>query len=388
MATGHLRKRINKNGSISYQLVVESERDPLNGKRERKFKTVNGTKKQAEAELRKMISDLETGNISAPSAIKLSSWMDTWLSTYLPNIEQTTKDGYEEKVKLYIKPELGHIPLKALKNTDVQLWINKLTQKGLSPKTIRNAYNNLNAALNKAVVLRMIPHNPCEGTVLPKLQHYQAQVYAPATIQQALAAADNMADYLIVLLGATLGLRRGEMAALQWNDVDFSKGIVSITQNRVHVKNSVVQKAPKSKAGNRIIKAGPDVLSALRNAKSTYDDAVANTPGFKNMGFVLCKENGEPFHPDSITQRWERFVAKHNLPSIRLHDLRHSNATALIAAGVSPKVVQHRLGHANVNITLNTYTHVLPSMDEDAAEKLDNALFSTAQPINHPPMIF
>lgn len=178
------------------------------------------------------------------------------------------------------------------------------------------------------------------------------------------------------------------MAALQWKDVDFSKGTVSITQNRVHVKNSVVQKAPKSKAGNRIIKAGQDVLTALRDAKATYDDAVATTPGFKDIGFVLCKENGEPFHPDSITQRWERFVAKHGLPSIRLHDLRHSNATALIAAGVSPKVVQHRLGHANVNITLNTYTHVLPSMDEDAAAKLDNALFSTAQPINHPPLIF
>ena len=387
MATGHLRKRINKNGSISYQITAEGERDPLSGKRERKYKTITGTKKQAEAELRKMIADLESGNISAPSAIKLSSWMDTWLSTYLPNIEQTTKDGYEEKVNLYIKPELGHVPLKTLKNTDVQLWINKLTKRGLGPKTIRNAYNNLNAALKKAVVLRMIPHNPCDGTVLPKLQHYQAQVYAPATIQQALAAADNMVDYLIVLLGATLGLRRGEMAALQWKDINFSKGTVSITQNRVHVKNSVVQKAPKSKAGNRIIKAGPDILTALGDAKTVYDDAVATTPGFKNMGFVLCKENGEPFHPDSITQRWERFIAKHHLPSIRLHDLRHSNATALIAAGVSPKVVQHRLGHANVNITLNTYTHVLPSMDEDAAEKLDNALFSTSQPINHPPFI-
>ena len=116
-------------------------------------------------------------------------------------------------------------------------------------------------------------------------------------------------------------------------------------------------------------------------------DAVATTPCFKNLGYVLCIENGEPFHPDSITQRWERFIAKHHLPSIRLHDLRHSNATALIAAGVSPKIVQHRLGHANVNITLNTYTHVLPSMDDDAAEKLDNALFSATQTVKHPPFI-
>ena len=165
------------------------------------------------------------------------------------------------------------------------------------------------------------------------------------------------------------------------------EGCQLLCQYCVHAKNTVVQKAPKSQAGNRVIKIGQDVLAALSDAKAVYDDAILNTPSFKNLGYVLCKENGEPFHPDSITQRWERFVEKHHLPSIRLHDLRHSNATALIAAGVSPKVVQHRLGHANVNITLNTYTHVLPSMDEDAAEQLVNALFSSAQHVNHPPII-
>lgn len=387
MATGHLRKRTGSNGDVSYQLTAEGDRDPLTGKRERKYKTVKGTKKQAEAELRKMIADLESGSVITASSMRLSDWMVKWLSTYLPNIEQTTRDGYQEKINNYIDPTLGHLPIKSIKPDNIQLWINGLSKRGLSPKTIRNAYNNLNAALKKAVILRMIPYNPCEGTVLPKLQKYQAQVYNPATIQQALSAADNMVDYLIVLLGATLGLRRGEMAALQWKDVNFSASTVSITQNRVHVKNSVVQKAPKSQAGNRIIKIGQDVLTALSDAKAVYDDAVLNTSGFKNLGYILCKENGEPFHPDSITQRWERFIDKHKLPQIRLHDLRHSNATALIAAGVSPKVVQHRLGHANVSITLNTYTHVLPSMDEEAAEKLDNALFSTTQALSHPPII-
>lgn len=387
MATGHLRKREGINGAISYQLTAEGERDPITGKRERRYKTVKGTKKQAEAELRKMIADLESGSVITASSMKLSDWMATWLNTYLPNIEQTTREGYQEKIDKYINPTLGHLPIKAIKPDNIQLWINGLSKRGLSPKTIRNAYNNLNAALKKAVILRMIPYNPCEGTVLPKLQKYQAQVYNATTIQQALAAADNIVDYLIVLLGATLGLRRGEMAALQWKDVNFSASTVSITQNRVHVKNSVVQKAPKSQAGNRIIKIGQDVLTALSDAKAVYDDAVLNTSGFKNLGYILCKENGDPFHPDSITQRWERFIDKHKLPQIRLHDLRHSNATALIAAGVSPKVVQHRLGHANVSITLNTYTHVLPSMDEEAAEKLDNALFSTTQSLSHPPII-
>ena len=388
MITGHITPpHTNRDGSISYQVVVELGCDPVSGKRNRRYKTVRGTKKQADAVLRKMINDLENGIDSAPSAMKLSTWMDTWLNTYLLNLEQTTKDDYEDKVRLCIKPTLGHIPLKAINNTNIQVWVNNLLKKGLSPKTIRNVYNNINAALEKAAVLRMIPFNPCKGTVLPKLKKYHANIYSPSNIQQALSVADNTTDYLIILLGAALGLRRGEMAALQWKDINFEKGTVSITQNRVYVKNGVVQKAPKSQAGNRTIKAGHDVITVLNDVKKIYDNAVATTPCFKNLGYVLCKENGEPFHPDSITQRWERFIAKHHLPSIRLHDLRHSNATALIAAGVSPKIVQHRLGHSNVNITLNTYTHVLPSMDDDAAEKLDNALFSATQTVKHPPFI-
>lgn len=386
MATGHIRKRKNKNGSISYQITAEGERDPLTGKRERKYKTVTGTKKQAEAELRKMISDLETGNIYTPSAIKLSTWMDTWLATYLPNIEQSTKDGYKEKIDLYIKPSLGHFPLKALKNNDIQIWVNNL-KKRLAPKTIRNAYNNLNAALKQAVVLRMIPYNPCEGTVLPKLQRPQTNVYSIAAIQHALAIADDLSTYLLILLGASVGLRRGEMAALQWKDVDFAKETISVTQNRVHTTLGIIEKAPKTQAGKRTITIGHDVANALRDAKSIYDEAVRSNPAFKDLGYVLFKENGEPFHPDSLTQKWERFIAKHKLPSIRLHDLRHSNATAMIAAGINAKVVQHRLGHANVSITLNTYTHVLPEMDQEAADKINNALFSSAQPISSPPII-
>ena len=385
MATGHIKPRKNLDNTTSYQLVVETDRDPITGKRNRYYKTVKCGKRQAEAELRKMIAEIEGGGICTPTAMKLGDWMDTWLTTYLPNIEQTTRDGYREKIDNYIKPNLGHLPLKALSPRAIQDWINNLMKEDRSPKTIRNAYNNLNAALKKAVILQMIPRNPCEGTELPKLQKYQAQVYNVATIQQALAAADSLSIYLIILLGASVGLRRGEMAALQWKDIDFAAETLTVTKNRVHTKNAVVEKAPKSQAGNRTISIGGDVANALREAKAIYEET-AEKPGFRDLGYVLCKEDGKPFHPDSITQKWERFVDKANLPKIRLHDLRHSNATALIAAGVSAKVVQHRLGHADVSITLNTYTHVLSDMDEDAASKLNQSLFSTAMPISHPPV--
>ena len=148
MATGHIKPRKNLDGSTSYQIVVETERDPITGKRNRYYKTVKCTKRQAEVERRKMIAEIE-GDICAPSAMKLGDWMDTWLSTYLPNIEKSTRDGYEEKIESYIKPNLGHLPLKALTPKVVQDWINLLMKEGKSPKTIRNTYNNLNAALKR-----------------------------------------------------------------------------------------------------------------------------------------------------------------------------------------------------------------------------------------------
>ena len=133
-----------------------------------------------------------------------------------------------------------------------------------------------------------------------------------------------------------------------------------------------VIKAPKSEAGVRDIRLGDEVMQVLRDERSRYmTDMWAKGANFQNLEFVIRQENGAPIRPDSMSQKWRRFLDENNLPSIRFHDLRHSNATALIQAGVSPKVVQQRLGHSDINITPNTYTHVLPEMDMEAAQKLD-----------------
>lgn len=379
MATGHIRKRVGTNGAISYQLIVEGEHDPVTGKRERHYKTLQCTKKAAEAALRKMIADMENGSITTASAMKVKDWMDNWLALYLPNIEATTRAGYREKIDNYIIPTLGNIQLKALNTDHVQKWINELHQRGLSPKTIRNAYNNLNAALKKAVVLRMIPYNPCNGVELPKLVKYEAQVYDTDGIHKALDAAKGSDMYLIVLLGLSVGLRRGEMLALKWDSVDFSAKTISIHENRVMADGKAITKKPKTTAGIRTVSVGGEVLAALSEAKLKYfNDRAAMGKRFKDEGYIIRQEDGSPYRPDSLTQKWERFTKQHNLPHIRLHDLRHSNATALIQAGVSPKVVQKRLGHSDISVTLNTYTHVLPSMDQEAATKMDNIIFSSA----------
>lgn len=380
MITGHVRPNTTAKRQPSYQIVIEYDRDPVTGKRNRTFKTVHCSKKQADAMLRKMLSAAEAGELLEPSSMKLSDWMREWLDNYLPNLEATTRAGYEERIKTCLVPYLGAVPLKSLQTTAVQKWINDLRdEKGLAPKSIKNVYHNLDAALKKAVTLQMIPRNPCTGVELPKLEKYQAEIYNSDEITTLLKAAEGTDMYLLVLLTVSVGFRRGELAALSWDDIDFENGIIHIHSNRVIAKGKVITKAPKSKAGIRDVTIGQGLLDALKKANAQYllNKRTYGTD-FIDSNLVICQPSGKPFNPDSITQKWERFVEQKGLKHIRLHDLRHSCATAMIEAGIDPKTAQHRLGHSDVNITMNIYAHSTQTMDKKAADKMDELIFDKA----------
>lgn len=376
MATGHIRKRITPKGKVSYQIIVEGNKDPLTGKRDRHFETVKCTKKQAEAILAKRIADMQNCGIVQYSTVSLSSWLETWLNSYNPNIQPTTKAGYKEKIDCYIIPALGNISLSLLSANMIQTFVNDMNKKGLSPKTIRNAYNNLNASLKKAVQLRMIPYNPCEGVVLPTLIKYEANVLDSTKINEVLKAAKGTDMYIFALLAFSLGLRRGELDGLRWSHINFKNKTIKVCENRVNPKKeSPYTKQPKTKSGMRTLSIGDELVQALKEAKEEYEkDKQKLGASFQDLGYVIRKKDGTPFHPDSLTQKWRRFLNRQDIKGVRLHDSRHSNATALIQAGVSPKVVQHRLGHADISTTLNIYTHVLPEMDAEAADVLDSLM--------------
>ncbi len=378
MATGNIREKVTKTGEIRYQITVEGDRDPLTGKRNRAYKNVKGSKKEANSVMHKMITEMEQGKITKRSNKSVGEWMDEWLSSYLPNAEETTIIGYKTKIRCYIKPALGDILIKSLRAEHVQKMVNDMNARRLSPKNIRDTFNNINAAMKKAVAIKLIPYNPCEGVALPKLKKYRAQVYSTETIQALLDAVDGTDMYLPVLIFVTVGLRRGELLALRWQDIDFEKKLLKVRYNMVCGENGYIIKQPKSEAGIRDIHIGDDVVTALKTARDQYlHDLTTYGDGFQNLGFVIRQEDGSPISPNAMTRKWNRFLERNaQLPKIRLHDLRHSNATALIQAGVSPKVVQQRLGHADVNITLNTYTHVLPEMDIEAAKKLDELMLT------------
>ena len=379
MATGNIVERMTKSGKRRYEITVEGDRDPLTGQRNRVYKRVDCSEKEAKKIMHRMINDMEQNKIVKKNHKTVAEWLDEWIRLYLPNVEETTRAGYKTKLRCYIKPALGDILIGSLRADHVQKMVNDMLAKGLSPKNIRDTFNNINAAMKKAVVLRYIPYNPCEGVVLPKLKKYRAKVYDNQMIHTLLDTAMGTDMYLPVLLGVTVGLRRGEMLALRWDNIDFKTNTIKVRWNMVNGENGIIIKSPKSEAGIRDIKVGDEVMAELKKARTQYmSDMISNSDIFQNLNFVIRQEDGSPLHPDSMTRKWLRFLKDNDLPHIRLHDLRHSNATALIQAGVNPRVVQQRLGHSDVNITLNTYTHVLPEMDVDAAEKLDAIMLKKA----------
>lgn len=376
MAIGSIRKRLDSKGNVTYQITLEMDRDPITGVRHRRYHTVHGSKREAQEVLKKLLLNPDENLNSIPSSMRLRDWMRVWLDEYLPHIAQTTRDGYEEKLRNHISPVLGGTPINQLDTTQIQRFINSRIDRGMSPKSIRSMFNNLNASLNKAVQLKILSHNPCVGVVLPKLKRYKSEVYDAEQINRLLdiASKESVSIYVVAILGALLGLRRGEMTGLLWKNVNFDQKTITISENRVQTSKGDQKKDPKSEAGKRTISVGDKALDALREVKSIYDEA-CKSPWFNDSGYVLFKADGNPYRPDCITQLWGRFAQRIDLPYIRLHDLRHSNATLMIAKGVSAKVVQHRLGHADVSTTLQRYVHVLPTMDEDAADKIDSAIF-------------
>ncbi len=377
MSAGHIRKRIAKDGKVSYQVIYESDKDPITGKRQRQYKTVNGTKKEAEAVLDRMKNEFNTSGILKPSALKLCDWMHEWLSLYLPNIEATTRAGYTERINNRLIPYIGNIPLKNLQTATIQQWVSTLRNtEHLSPKSVKNVFLNLKSALDKAVTLKMLPSNPCTGVVLPKKVDYQAEVYDESEIKTLLETAKGTDIYLLVVLVLSIGFRRGEIAALQWSDIDFENSVIHITKSKVIADGKKIVKAPKTKSGTRDIYIGSHLLKLLKSEYVEYcKDKLLLGKDFIDSNCVIRKKNGASFSPDSLTQKWIRFHKANGLKPIRLHDLRHTCATAMLSEGVGYKVMQTRLGHSDISTTMNIYAHTLPVMNKNAGDKLDSMLF-------------
>ena len=371
--TGSVRTKRGKNGEVSYQIVIEGERDPVTGKRMRSYQTVHCKKREAIRLMNQIVAEKNAGTYFKASHLLLRDWLEQWYRDYCTgHLEKTTLASYRDKIDHYINPVLGNIPLGKLTGQDVQQWVNQISRKSpasgnpISPKSVRNVLLVLRPALDRAVDLHFIQENPAARVVLPKRERFHPKVYADADIRKMLIAAHGTDLYFPLMLALFTGMRRGELIALRWQDVDFQGKKLYVRHSIVSVQGVPEMKGPKTESGKREIALSDRIIDLL---KEQFDR-------FPRSEYVVCQKNGQPFSPDAFSRKFQRFLSRNHLPHFRLHDLRHASATLMIEHGVDIKTVQSRLGHSDISTTLNIYSHMTEQMNRNAADKLDEVLFS------------
>jgi integrase len=382
--TGHLRKR----GKRSWSIVLDIGEDPATGKRRQRWHTVHGTKKAAERELTRLLGALLDGTYVEPVKLTLGEFLDRWLRDYAkPNVTDRTFERYKSIVEQHLKPALGRLALQRLQPIAIQAvytqWREagrkkprKTESAGLSENTILQHHRVLHKALEMAVRWQLIQRNPADAVEPPKPKRREMKTIDEAQTAWALefAEAKKSELYLPVLMAVTTGLRRGEILALRWQDVDFGAGILSVRRSLEETKSGLKFKDTKGKR-SRVVDVPPILADALEVHRKAQEERRRQFgPDWQDNDLVFPREDGRPWKPDNFTSLYFDWIAKAGLKGIRFHDLRHSHAAQLIQLGTHPKVIQERLGHASTSFTLDVYGHLLPGLQRDAAQKLGESL--------------
>ncbi|HET7322603.1 MAG TPA: site-specific integrase [Longimicrobiaceae bacterium] len=421
-----MRGQLINRGEKTFLVRVYLGRDPGTGKRKYYNKTVHGTKKEAEQFLTKKLRDLDSGTLVQPSRRLLADYLKEWLRDVAHlNITERTLEDYTDIVHRHIIPGLGAHPLGRVTRQLVQRFISDLvreevevkaktkrvkggktgrkggkdregagegtaaqeacggheTRRRFSARTVRYVHSVLHNALEHAVEISLIPTNPAKKVKLPKKEGSDANPLSDVEAKAFLEAAEGTRWFCLWLVQVTTGLRPGEALGLKWVDVDLDTG-------KIHVQRALVRKKdgtwsidpPKTDRARRTVALPAETVKVLRRQHAAQaSEKLKAGDEYEDYGLVFANRTGGPLDHRVVTRRhFKPLLKKAGLPLIRPYDLRHTHATLLLKAGVNPKIVSERLGHSSVAFTLDTYSHVLPDMQQETAEKLESLLFGGA----------
>jgi integrase len=342
------------------------------GKRMRR-QVYAATKKEVQEKLRKLQTDHALGGLTDLEKFTLEDWLTLWLENRVRvKTSATTYDRYKLVVEKQLKPYLGSVRLDKLTKLHIEQLYLRLEKAGESPRMCQMSGTVLYGALRYAVDMGRIPANPCQSVGRPKVAKKEMHVYDSGQVQRFLKGAEEDRLYALYVLALETGMREGELFGLQWPDVDFDRGSLQVQRTLQELRGQFELKAPKTAAGRRRIELSPFTLGVLNDHRKRM---LAEGRDVRT-GQVFCDERGGFLRKSNVCRRSFRSVMKRaQLPQIRFHDLRHTAATLLLMAGENVKVVSERLGHEDIQITLTTYAHVLPTMQKGAAEKM-NRIFT------------
>jgi integrase len=378
---GHIRER-----SPGHWAIVIDVRDPQAGKRKQRWYSFKGTKRQAQVECARLISEIQSGTAVEPSRMTVAAFLDRWIEHMQGQVSPRSHERYAEIARKNIAPLLGGLMLTKLRPEQISVAYAKALasgrrdgQGGLSPRTVTHMHRVLREALQQALRWQLLPRNPADAVKPPKVERKQMKVLDTDGTAALIEAARPYRIFVPILLGALCGLRRGEIAALRWRSLDLEAGHLRVVASIEQTKAGCREKETKS-GRDRVVALPSTLVAELRRHRTEQAQELLQLGvRLTDDHHVVAQADGTPLQPNSLTHAFADFLEAHGLQRVRLHDLRHSHATHLLAAGIHPKVASERLGHSKIGITLDLYSHVLPGMQAGAAAAIDNAIQAALQ---------
>ena len=367
--TGTVYPRKNKDGKvIGYRGSYIG-----NGKR---YYVSAKTKTETEQKLRQAMMDADRGLTFDAGGLRLGDYLDRWLSDSVKDtVRDTTFERYEQIVRLHIQPALGGVRLRNLTPTHVRgLYKDKLQSR--SPRTVQYVHVTLHKALKQAVNDGLIPRNVTEAVKPPQIRQEEIRPLMPEQVNVLLSAARGDRLEALYVLAIHTGLRQGELLGLKWEDVDLEGGTLQVRRTLTTAKGGPVLSSPKTKGSRRTVKLTQSAIEDLRSHLQRQLGEIDRAGSlWEENGLIFASEKGEPLdRRGTVKYQFKKLLKCAGLPDIRFHDLRHTCATLLLGRNVNPKIVSEMLGHASIAITLDTYSHVLPNMQNEAAKAMEDAL--------------
>lgn len=335
------------------------------------------TRSEVQVKLSAALAGLQNGiRPVANERQTVGQFLVLWLeNTVKPSVRFSTSKGYESKIRTHLLPALGSIPLTKLTPQRLEAFFNKKLADGLAPQTVQHLRAILRAALNDALKWSLVARNVAALVDGPRVPHTEIQPFSPEEARALLDAAEGHRLGALFSVAIAVGLRQGEALGLRWHDVNLEEGTLSVHFALQRVSGEFKLVEPKTRKSRRTIALPDTAVAALRSHRtSQFEEKLAAGSLWEETGLVFTTPNGRPLQGQNVTRSFQQLLSQVGLRRQRFHDLRHACASLLLAQGVHPRVVMETLGHSQIGLTMNTYSHVIPALQREAAASMDAVL--------------